>query len=121
MIKLDKELLAEVGLEQLPANHLKLMLNYIYETLEQRVGIALAGGMSDEQLFAFEQFIDTDNEQGALTWLESNIPDYKEVTQREFNELKAELADQAQGLLEASLAKSINSEPGSPAKPESAT
>ncbi|NUR60881.1 MAG: hypothetical protein HOV87_19785 [Catenulispora sp.] len=110
MIQLDKDFLAEVGLERLPPNHLKLMLRYIYETLEQRVGIALAGRMSDEQLFAFEQFIDSDNEKGALEWLGSNFPDYKDVVQRELSGLKAELREQAKGLLEASVAVSMTSD-----------
>lgn len=95
MIKLDDDLLKELGLGNLPPEEKKKLLAHIYETLEMRVGMKLAEQMSDAQLSEFEQFIDSNNEAGALQWLEANFPNYKDVVAAEFEKLKAEIAQVA--------------------------
>lgn len=92
MIKLDDDLLQELGLAALPAEEKKKLLAHIYETLEMRVGMKLAERMSDAQLAEFEQFIDRNDEAGALHWLESNFPNYKDVVASEFEALKKEIS-----------------------------
>ncbi|HSX34642.1 MAG TPA: DUF5663 domain-containing protein [Candidatus Saccharimonadales bacterium] len=99
MIKLDDDLLQELGLSALPTEEKKKLLAHIYETLEMRVGMKLAERMSDAQLTEFEQFIDRNDEAGALHWLESNFPDYKDVVAAEFDVLKHEIAQVAPQIL----------------------
>ena len=70
MIKLDDNLLNEIGLTSLSPEDKKKMLAHIYETLEMRVGMRLAEQMSDAQLDEFEQFINRNDEAGALHWLQ---------------------------------------------------
>lgn len=91
MIKLDDNLLQELGLGVLPPEEKKKMLAHIYETLEMRVGMELAKQMTDAQLLEFEQFIKQNDEAGALRWLETNFPNYKEVVASEFEKLKLEI------------------------------
>ena len=91
MIKLDDNLLNEIGLTALPPEDKKKMLAHIYETLEMRVGMRLAEQMSDAQLDEFEQFINRNDEAGALHWLETNFPNYKDVVADEFEKLKSEV------------------------------
>jgi hypothetical protein len=91
MIKLDDNLLQELGLGVLSAEEKKKMLAHIYETLEMRVGMELAKQMSDAQLNEFEDFINRNDEAGALRWLETNFPNYKEVVAAEFEKLKLEI------------------------------
>lgn len=91
MIKLDDNLLNEIGLTALPPEDKKKMLAHIYETLEMRVGMRLAEQMSDAQLDEFEQFINRNDEAGALHWLETNFPNYKDVVAEEFEKLKLEV------------------------------
>ncbi|HSW99739.1 MAG TPA: DUF5663 domain-containing protein [Patescibacteria group bacterium] len=99
MIKLDDDLLQELGLAALPAEEKKKLLAHIYETLEMRVGMKLAERMSDAQLAEFEQFIDRNDEAGALHWLESNFPNYKDVVASEFETLKKEISQVAPQIL----------------------
>jgi hypothetical protein len=99
MIKLDDDLLAELGLAALPPDDKKRMLTHIYETLEMRVGMELAKQMSDAQLNEFEQFINRNDEAGALKWLETNFPNYKEVVAAEFEKLKVEIKQVAPQIL----------------------
>lgn len=101
MIKLDDDLLQELGLAALPAEEKKKLLAHIYETLEMRVGMKLAEQMSDAQLTEFEQFIDRNDEGGALKWLESNFPNYKDVVAAEFERLKSEISQVAPQILAA--------------------
>jgi hypothetical protein len=101
MIKLDDDLLQELGLAALPAEEKKKLLAHIYETLEMRVGMKLAERMSDAQLTEFEQFIDRNDEAGALHWLETNFPNYKDVVASEFDTLKREIGQVAPQILAA--------------------
>jgi predicted RNA-binding Zn ribbon-like protein len=104
MFKLDDNLLKELGLGTLPAAEKNKMLSHIYETLEMRVGMKLAQKMSNEQLNEFESFIDRNDEAGALKWLETNFPDYKQVVASELESLKIEIKTSAPQIVEASLA-----------------
>ncbi len=92
MFKLDDNLLRELGLGALPPAEKNRMLAHIYETLEMRVGMRLAEQMTNEQLDEFERFIDANDEAGALKWLETNFPNYKDVVAEELNKLKAEIS-----------------------------
>jgi hypothetical protein len=91
MFKLDNAFLEELGLGSLPPVEKNKMLAHIYETLEMRVGMKLAEQMSNEQLDEFESYINAKDEAGALKWLESNFPNYKQVVAEELEKLKAEI------------------------------
>ncbi|MEK9196232.1 MAG: DUF5663 domain-containing protein [Patescibacteria group bacterium] len=102
MIKLDNQFLQDVGLGSLPENEKKEMLRHIYEQLELRVGTRLASGMTDAQLDEFEALINSQDEAGALKWLETNFPNYKDVVANELEKLKLEVKTSAPQILEAS-------------------
>lgn len=110
MFQLDDNLLRELGLGDLPAAEKNKMLAHIYETLELRVGMKLAEQMSDAQLDEFEGFIDRNDEAGALKWLETNFPDYKQVVADELEKLKAEIKQQAPQIMQATMAETNQTE-----------
>lgn len=102
MFKLDDNLLIELGLGDLPADEKNKMLAHIYETLEMRVGMKLAEKMSNEQLDEFEAFVDRNDEAGALKWLETNFPNYKQVVADELESLKVEIKQAAPQIIASS-------------------
>lgn len=105
MLKIDNSLLAEIGLDSLPSNEKNGILKHMYETLEIRVGARLADQMTDAQLSEFEQYFEAKDDQGAFKWLETNFPNYKDIVQAEFTQLKGEVtAAVPQILAEASAA-----------------
>jgi hypothetical protein len=104
MFQLDDNLLRELGLGDLPPAEKNKMLAHIYETLELRVGMKLAEQMSDAQLDEFEGFIDRNDEPGALKWLETNFPHYKDVVRDELEKLKVEIKEQAPAIMQATMA-----------------
>ncbi len=103
MFKLDNNFLIELGLGSLPADEKNKMLAHIYETLEMRVGMKLAEQMTDEQLDEFEGYINRNDESGALTWLESNFPNYKQVVAEELERLKSEIKQVAPQIVAESM------------------
>src|SRR5882724_11770535 len=122
MFQLDDNLLRELGLGELPAAEKNKMLAHIYETLELRVGMKLAEQMTDDQLDEFEGFIDRNDEPGALKWLETNFPDYKQVVADELDKLKAEIREQAPQIMQATMADAGGSQgPQTPVADDSAT
>lgn len=102
MFKLDNTLLEELGLGSLPPEEKNKMLAHVYETLEMRVGMKLAEQMSNDQLDEFEGFIDRNDEAGALKWLETNFPNYKQVVAEQLDLLKNEIKASAAAIVAAS-------------------
>ncbi|MFT4532586.1 MAG: hypothetical protein ACI9T8_000614 [Candidatus Saccharimonadales bacterium] len=112
MFKLDNAFLEELGLGVLPPVEKNKMLAHIYETLEMRVGVKLAEQMSNEQLDEFEGYINRKDEAGALKWLESNFPNYKQVVAEELEKLKGEISQVApQIAAQAQAAAQANQQP----------
>src|SRR5882757_4445503 len=102
MLKIDDNLLQQIGLGALPAEEKRGLLGHIYETLEMRVGMRLADQMSNEQLDEFEQYFEAKDDAGAFKWLETNFPNYKDIVNEEFEKLKTEVGQNAPHILSAS-------------------
>ncbi len=111
MFKLDNAFLEELGLGTLPAVEKNKMLAHIYETLEMRVGMKLAEQMSNEQLDEFESYINKQDEAGALKWLETNFPNYKQVVAEELDKLKGEISQVAPQIVAQAQANSAAGQP----------
>lgn len=96
MLRIDNELLQELGLGDLPMEEKDLLLSQIAEQLELRVGTRLAENMSEEQKEEFDtNYIQQGDEQGAMEWLEKNFPGYPDVVEEELGKLKEELKQQS--------------------------
>jgi hypothetical protein len=119
MFKLDNAFLEELGLGSLPPVEKNKMLAHIYETLEMRVGMKLAEQMSNEQLDEFESYINKQDEAGALKWLETNFPNYKQVVADELSKLKGEISQVApQIVAQAQEAIAVQPAPQLPQQPQ---
>lgn len=101
-LRIDNNLLVELGLAGLPSEEKSSFLKHIYETLEMRVGMRLADQMTNEQLDEFETFYNAKDDAGAFKWLETNFPNYKDIVADEFQKLKTEIAQSAPQILAAS-------------------
>jgi hypothetical protein len=106
-LRIDHNLLAELGLAGLPDEEKKALEKHIYETLEMRVGMRLADQMTNEQLDEFEAYFNARDDAGAFRWLETNFPNYKDIVAEEFDKLKGEVAGQAPAILAASQQQAV--------------
>jgi Protein of unknown function (DUF5663) len=100
MFQLDDNFLASLGLGDMLAEEKKAFLSYLYEELELRVGTVLSKGLSDDQLEQFEKLIDGGQQEEALTWLEQNCPNYRDVVKAELEKLKQEITANKDKLLD---------------------
>lgn len=104
MLKIDASFLRDAGLSQLPRWEQNLMLKHVYTTLETRVGRTLADQMTPKQFDEFEGYFESGDDAGAFRWLEVNFPDYKDIVQAEFAEVKSEVTRLASEILRMSAA-----------------
>ncbi len=96
MIEIDNNFLESIGLGDLPLEEKDLLISQIYEQLQMRVGTKLADRMSEEQLEEFDtKYMQTNDKQGAVRWLEQNFPDYPKVVESELDNLRQELKTQS--------------------------
>lgn len=100
-LRIDGAWLASLGLSRLPVSVADALLVEALSALEDQVGERLASCMSPAQLDEFEVFIDHADENGALTWLEVNLPHYKTVVAQEHQRLSDHLRNEAQRILGA--------------------
>jgi hypothetical protein len=91
MFQIDDKFLETLGLGSLPQDEKEKMKQHIYETLEMRVGMSLASNMTEAQLDDFEKLMNQNDEEGALKWLETNFPNYRDVVASELAKLKDEI------------------------------
>lgn len=75
MFQLDDKFLQDLGLDSLPENQKLAFLEQVYASLEERVGVQLSEGLTDEQLEEFEAIIDR-NAQKVDAWLAAHAPNY---------------------------------------------
>ena len=61
-LKIDENLLGQLGLGDLSQVEKSGLLKHIYETLEMRVGMRLADQMTNEQLDEFEQYFNAQDD-----------------------------------------------------------
>ena len=85
LVKLDDEFLASIGLADLSDEEKKEVLEDVRTALEAKVGVKLTQGLSDEQVDQFSNMLAGDDHNAALEWMETNIPNYREVVMQELD------------------------------------
>lgn len=77
MFQIDDKFIDELGLAALPADEKKEFEKYVRKELQERVGEQLTAGMDEDTLDEFGYFMDG-NLEGMKSWLERNVPNYKD-------------------------------------------
>ena len=85
----------------LPAARKNQLLEHVYSTLEMRVGSVLGDQMTSEQFDEFEALVRANDDAGALTWMETNFPHYKDIVAEQFGVLTEEIRAVADRILAA--------------------
>lgn len=97
MITIDKNLLTSLGIA-LPANQEEEFLDYLYATLEERVGYAVTELLDDDEFDELMDLEETADDATIEAWVIQHVPDYTAVIQDEFDILMGELAENADSL-----------------------
>lgn len=86
-IRLNADLLAELGIEMESEDEAPHYLNLIYKRIERIMGSRIAQHMVPQQLTEFEDFVDRKDEAEALSWLNDEFPEYRRVVRQVFDEM----------------------------------
>ena len=100
--RINLKFLDEVGLKDLPAADKPAMLKYIREVLEMRVGEKLASNLPEKLLEEFLTYVQRNESDQVLAWLEKNVPNHSEVVRMEIDKLRAEIKSNAAQILKES-------------------
>lgn len=85
LVKLDEEFLASIGLADLSDDEKKEALDDIKTALEAKVGVKITQNLSDEQVDQFSNLLSGTDHNAALSWIETNIPNYREIVMQELD------------------------------------
>lgn len=105
----DKELIKELGLQDLSEAEQAGYLQQFYNTLQMQVGMILEDTLSGEQLADFEKVSKKGDDKATAEWLKQAVPDFDKHIAEEQAALVQEIRESA-----ASIRKVIN-EPSEPA------
>lgn len=78
MFQLDDKFLQDLGISDLPEDQKQGLLQSIYAELEERVGVKLSQGLTDDQMEQFESFINRDEDK-VTAWFAANLPGYAQA------------------------------------------
>ncbi len=91
MIKLDNDLLQELGLGELSDDEKNDALDKINETLEERAGDRIIDQMDRAQMDEFEQHVKQGGAEKTMDWLKSSFPGYQQLVEEELEKIKNEV------------------------------
>ena len=101
MVTLDEDFLRDVGLETLPSDEKALMLAHVLETVQKRVGLAIAASLTSKQLGEFEEILDEADDESARIWLQTHCHRHSEIVTHHFEAVRKELRASAAEILAA--------------------
>jgi hypothetical protein len=82
---LNRKYLIKLGLGDLPTEVKDKTLQKLYTEMQNRVGVLLTQGLSEEQLDEFGAFVDL-KEESVRNWFKENLPDFEQ--EKEYQDLK---------------------------------
>jgi len=99
---IDENFLHETGVfEGLDSKERIAFMKLCKVELDRRVGEALAGSLTDEQIETFEGFMNDggDGAGKAVDWISKAVPDYQSIVLRVLGELKADVINNRDEIL----------------------
>ncbi len=97
-MEFNEKFLQEMGLSAMPADQKAKFLEYVQRELEIRIGERVSKGLTEFQLNEFDNITEP---QEAIKWLEKNRPDYREIVDRTIKEMKDEIRENRNKLVNA--------------------
>lgn len=96
MAIITKDLLTQIGVN-ISDQDIEKLSEYFETTLDKRVMDSIIAELDDTQLASLEQAKSGTDEQ-LIEWLNSNVPELKDIIEEETNILLGELAEHSDGL-----------------------
>lgn len=94
MIKIDSDLLDELGLAELSIDEKNDAIETIKHTLDERVGDRAIDSLTDNQTEELEKQMVGGTAEGTAEWLQKNVSDYQNIVNEEFEKIKNQIKSQ---------------------------
>ncbi len=105
-VRIDKNLLIELGLSSLSREEKQRILEKFYHVLELRVGYRMYRMMSGRKVSDFENLIPRDIEGGnsdaAAEWIVQNFPEHRLIVQQEYGHMIERISARVQAAADES-------------------
>lgn len=95
-MRIDEQFMREVGLDKMPAAEKQAFMEHAEEELEVRVGQSIGAHLTAAQMDEFEQI---DDIQAATSWLERNVPTFREIVKTVYDGFRKELMAERASIL----------------------
>lgn len=92
-----EQLIAEIGLQNMPSDVQDKMVETIYQTLNMRVGMALSDKLTDEQLDHLTELSKKGDDE-VSQWIEQTVPEYSTVIESEMQTIIDEIKKSTQNM-----------------------
>lgn len=89
---ITKETVLGLGID-LGDQDIDALLTHLNETLEERIGTEITDSLDDNQLQELLKIQESANDEEIGKWLETNVPDMKQIVQDEIDILLGEIAE----------------------------
>lgn len=95
---LQKDLIAELGLEALPQDKKEKLILRIGQLVHQNVILRILGELSETDKDEFEKVLAENDEEKTLAFLQSKIPNLEEMVKEEIIKFKQEAVAKSQAI-----------------------
>jgi len=96
---LQKDLIAELGLQALPDDKKEEMVLRIGELIQQNVVLRIISEMPEGDKDEFEKVLGEDNGEKTMEFLQAKFPNLNQVAEEEIAKFKQEAINQMQGIV----------------------
>lgn len=97
---ITKETVSGLGID-LENQDIDALLSHLNETLEERIGTEITDSLDDNQLQELLKIQEESDDEATAKWLETNVPDMKQIVQDEIDILLGEIAENSNAINEA--------------------
>lgn len=97
---ITQETVSGLGID-LKNQDIDALLNHLNETLEERIGTEITDSLDDEKLQELVNLQANASDEETAKWLETNVPDLKQIVQDEIDILLGEIAENSNAINEA--------------------
>ncbi len=91
MSNLDEQFLRDLGIADLPEEKKGPLVAGLEEQIENRIGLKMAEGLSDEQLEELDRLTEGGDDAQVKEWLDRYVPGYGEIARGVLEEVKGEI------------------------------
>ena len=94
----DQNIITTLGLDNLPEEQKAQMLEQMNDLVQKRLLLRVLDSLDDDKRAEYEQLLDQEDQNAINSFIQQNVPQFKDWLFEEVYTLKSELSDRAEKL-----------------------